>query len=77
MVKGKCMINLFLEHFPQIIIVVARLKLVFWREGTFLEVMNSGKVRFLKICLTPSGPPKGAQWAQMGSNPISTQSSPY
>ena len=58
------MVNLFLERFPQITIVLARLKLVFWREGTFLEVMNSGKVRFfenltLRVHLVPPKLPAG------------------
>ena len=38
------------------------------REGTFLEVLNSGKVRFLKIWfLDPIWPPKGVQWGPNGA----------
>ena len=42
------------------------------REGTFLEVLNSGKVRFLKIwLLDPIWPsPSVARWGQLGPNLI-------
>ena len=38
------------------------------REGIFLEVLNSGKVRFSKILLLdPIWPPMGVQWGPNGA----------